>query len=398
MPNMAKIFRIPIQEGISRGSVMDSLKRLPEVLFAEPNMDAKLFADPTYSNQWHLNNTGQSGGTPGADIKAEQAWSIFTGSSSVILGVIDSGVETNHEDLSGKASGDSPDGSYHGTHVAGIAAAKANNDLGGRGVDWNAQILSKRIFDHNGYVGDATAANQIISAANSAHILNNSWGGTSYSTTLRMAFAYAYKMNRTAIVAMGNDYEYGNPITYPAAFGQGIIAVGATTDQDARSGYSQTGNHIDVVAPGGINPYPNNNLHDIWSTWGGGTYRWLAGTSMAAPIVSGIASLLKGYNTNLDNDDIEHIIRISADDKGVTGWDIEYGTGRVNARKALDFLRSPYALDHKSASGGSVYSSSGIIVEGFYGVPNLSDGYYYAIRYDVRKTVNLSSNNLNPIV
>lgn len=346
LPNMARIFRIQIPDGVSCDSVIESLKKLPNVLFAEKNMEARLFTtptDPDYNKQWHLNNTGQSSGTSGADIRAEQAWSIFTGSSSVTVAVIDAGVKTTHEDLSGKATGDVEDGEYHGTHVAGIAAAIANNGKGGCGVDWSAQILSKQIFstsyisypdNPDGYMGDANTYNKIVGAVNSgAAVVNNSWGSTIYSSTVRMAFAYAYKMNRVSTVAMGNDYNNGNPTKYPAAFGQGIVAAGATTDQDVRSDFSQTGSWIDVVAPGGINPYPNNNQHDIWSTWGPNTdsYRYLAGTSMATPVVSGVASLLKGYNSNLDNDDIEHVIRLSADDKGDAGWDQYYGYGRVNA-------------------------------------------------------------------
>jgi len=118
-------------------------------------------------------------------------------------------------------------------------------------------------------------------------------------------------MNRVSCAAMGNWYQYGNPTMYPAALDNNVIAVGATTDSDLRSYYSQTGNHIDVTAPGGINPYPNNDMHDIWSTWRSNSYQYLAGTSMATPQISGISSLLKGYNSGLYNDDIANIIRLS---------------------------------------------------------------------------------------
>jgi thermitase len=169
--------------------------------------------------------------------------------------------------------------------------------------------------------------------------LIDGYGNPRYSTIVRLAFAYAYKYNRVAAVAMGNDY--GSVVNYPAAFGQGIIAVGATTNSDTRAPYSTTGNHIDVSAPGG---YWDQNERQIYSTVPGGGYNYMSGTSMATPYVTGIASLLKGYNPSLYNDDIENIIRLSADDKGPTGWDIEYGTGRVNARNALDHLRPPYTL------------------------------------------------------
>ena len=150
LPNMSRIFRIKLNTKNDVESVVNLLLKEKGVLFAEPNMDAELFGDDDYSKQWHLNNSGQSGGISGANIDAPEAWNIFTGSSSIKIGVIDSGVDINHEDLTGKVSGDATTGDYHGTHVAGIAAAKANNTYGGRGVDWNAQIVSKQIFDGNG--------------------------------------------------------------------------------------------------------------------------------------------------------------------------------------------------------------------------------------------------------
>jgi hypothetical protein len=408
MMNMSRVFSIRVPDGVVIDSVTESLKRLPNVLFAERNMDARLYDDPTYVNQWHLNNTGQSGGVIGADIKAEQAWQIFTGSSSVKIGIFDVGVELTHDDLSGKSTGDSrptqgnePDLS-HGTHVAGIAAAKANNGYGGRGIDWNAQIVSKQLFAPNQYLnwqltwlGDANAYNKITAAVNEGvGVLNNSWGGSDKNTAVvHSAFVYAYKMNRISCAAMGNDYNNGNPTAFPAAFSNGVIAVGATDNTDTRAPYSQTGNHIDVTAPGGYNTYPNNDGRDIWSCWKNNDYRYVAGTSMATPIVSGIASLLKGYSPNLYNDDIQHVIELSADDKGPVGWDPEYGYGRVNARKALDLLRSPYVLTQSTTTGGTDQGGSSYYTIAIFGAQpwGLSDGWYTVKRHEVRKTISYAS-------
>ncbi|MDE3056638.1 MAG: S8 family serine peptidase [Bacteroidota bacterium] len=202
--DMARIFSITVPVSKSVGSVIASLQKLPDVLFAQRNMNARLLTaptDPDYANQWFLNNTGQSGGTSGADIKAEAAWSIFTVSSSMTIAIVDAGVETGREDLFGKATGDVDDGEYHGTHVAGIAAAKADNGFGGVGVDWNARILSEQIFsttdisinNPDGYRGDANTYNKIVNAVNSgAEAINNSWCGPIYSVTIREALAYAY--------------------------------------------------------------------------------------------------------------------------------------------------------------------------------------------------------------
>jgi subtilisin family serine protease len=408
LPNMGRIFRIQVPDSITGKNLIDSLKKLPNVAFAEPNINARLFSDPTYGNQWYLNNTGQSGGTPGADIKAEQAWTIFTGSSSITIGIVDCGVQLNHEDLSGKITGDAEDGEGHGTHVAGITAAKANNDRGGRGVDWNAQILSKQIFstayisypnNPDGYMGDVNTYNKIVSAVdNGATILNNSWGGPQYSTTLRMAFAYAYKANRVAAVAMGNNN--GSQTQYPAGFGEGIIAVGATQDNDAVSSFSDFGNHIDVAAPGGTG---YGNAHDIWSTWINNSYTYLPGTSMATPVVSGIASLLKGYNSNLYNDDIEHIIQLSADKVRTdlytydsNGWNINMGYGRVNAKRALDYLRPPYAITQATATGGTDVGYTAQM-NTFYGVPGLNPVLSYVMCHEVQKNITFPT-RINPAV
>ncbi len=393
-PNFAKIFKIRTANVTVRDALIQDLKKLPNVLFAEPNGTAKPLVIPNdqhFGRQWNLRNTGQYGGTPGADIKATEAWDIFTGSTQRKIGIIDWGVDASHPDLSGKVTGDGPSGS-HGTHVAGIAAAKTNNDsIGIAGVDWNAQIISKNIS-----IEDLPGISSKIQAGvnEGADVLNNSWYLTDgYSTIVRLAFAYAYKMNRVAVAAMGNFYLYGNPILYPAAYGQGIIAVGATTIIDLRTVYSNTGNHIDVSAPGG---YWDQTERMIYSTVSGGGYDYDAGTSMAAPHVTGIASLLKGYNSNLSNDDIENIIKLSADDVNSEtnpGWDQYLGTGRVNAKKALDRLGSSYSLTQAFVVGGIDQGASDGYWMTIYGAQSvgLQDRTYWVKRHEVRKTVSYLS-------
>jgi len=124
----------------------------------------------------------------------------------------------------------------------------------------------------------------------------------------------------------------------------------------------------------------------------GNSYTFGSGTSTAAPQVSGIASLLLGYaqdnlGITLYNDDIEQIIRLGVDDKGPTGWDIEYGTGRVNARRALNFVNSPYSVNHWTDNGGGVFLDSDWYTQRFYEVPGLQTGWYWARRYRVEKGV-----------
>lgn len=403
LPKFSRVFRVNIGAGLNIDLAIAELEKIPEVLFAEKNSDAVLNNDPTYSYQWHLNNTGQSGGNTDADIDAPEAWSIFTGSSSIKIGIFDTGVQLSHDEFSGKISGDDINtiGTdfywSHATHVAGIAAAKANNNKGGRGVDWNAQIDSRRIFDGYGnYYGDVTTANKIISAVDAGvSILNHSWSSDTFSSTLRMAFVYAYLMNRVSVAATGNNY--GNIIRYPAAFGP-VIAVGSTTDEDVRSDFSNWGNWIDVTAPGGINPYGQQNQHDIWSTWRGNSYSYLAGTSMATPVVTGLASLLKGYNPTLFNDDIEQIIRLSADDKGDPGWDQYYGSGRVNVYNALRLIDCPNQLVRLGPyTGGTVVSTESFNASTV-SVPGLPNGFYNIVRYEVVKDIQFPSFMFAPSV
>ncbi len=405
LADLSNIYIIPVPDGQGIAELVDDLSAFGEVIYAEPNglaIPAVVYPnDPLFDSpvspgigghQWNLLNTGQSGGSSGADIDAPEAWDITIGDVGTTIGVVDFGVWNNHEDLLGKVTGDANYGN-HGTHVAGIAAANTNNGVGIAGIDWAAQIETQDLTGAD----DVGVYNAIMDAVNAgSDVLNNSWLLCSncqnpvptprYSITVRLAFANAYKLNVVAAVAMGN---YNSATTYyPAGFGQGIIAVGATNRDDLRWDWegtqgSNSGSHIDVVAPG----------EDIISTVTyfvglyGGRYDVFTGTSMATPHISGIAGLLLAQNPNLYNDDIEQVIRISAEDKGVSGFDNLYGDGRVNARKALDLIRPPNVLSQLTASGGTATNPSGQIGVIFYSTPGLADGAYWANRWEVRKTV-----------
>lgn len=402
LADVSRIFIFTINEKSNTKDLIEELSNTEGILFAESHSNWQTY-DTRYPEQWWLNNTGLYGGTVDADIDAPEAWQITQGSQGVKVGIIDTGVETTHSDLSGKSSGDLPENYYsygHGTHVAGIVGAK--NDGGEvKGVSPNTSIVSKKVFSgvniYGGaaWAGDEVAYNQIMSAINEGcTILNHSYGGPNSSTTLKLAFANAYKYNRINSVSMGNNNS--NSPSYPAAYGQGIVAVGSTDNLDLRSqdntpGYewgSNYGNHIDVTAPGG--KYAFINDRNILSTWPGNSYLKISGTSMAAPVVAGIASLLKAYNSNLYNDDIEQILKISADDVNFStypGWDQYLGTGRVNAYNALRKLQAPYQLSQLSASSGSDYSTSSLYQMAVFGATGLADGMYLVKRHEVRKNV-----------
>lgn len=355
--------------------------------------------DPNFYRQWGWKNDGtsaQGSGTVDADVDAELAWDITTSSSSIKIAIVDVGMQTNHPDFTGRVTGDAGDNTAHGTAVAGIAAAKGNNSLGVAGLAWNVGIINEVVSDIASVIAAIESANN-----RGAHILNNSRGLLplgQYSSSVRQAFGDAYKLNKVAVVSMGNTGMEGNIIQYPAAFGQGIITVGATTNTDVRADYSTAGAHIDVSAPGGGGLSSNEDADYWYSTVPGSTYGYyidglpVAGTSFSTPIVTGLAALLLSVNASLYNDDIEQIIRLGAEDKGsVVGFDTLYGTGRVNAKKTLDLIRSPYVLRYYTATSGVDQGAESFETMEILGASGLANGFYQVKKHEMRFTVAFSS-------
>ena len=265
------------------------------------------------------------------------------------IAVIDTGVDLGHPDLSSKlvagydfANGDNDpqDDEGHGTHVAGIAAAATNNNVGVAGVAWGAHLMPVKVLDSSGSGYTSDIAQGITWAVDhGARILNLSLGGPGYSSTLADAVAYAYTRNALVIAAAGNEYLTGNPTSYPAAY-PNVLAVAATTDQDGHASYSNTGFYVDVSAPGGdpTSSSDANPGHWIYSTyWRGSGFSYVgaAGTSMAAPHVAGLAALIWSIHLDWTNDQVQQAIIATAVDLGVPGRDDIFGYGRINAYAAV---------------------------------------------------------------
>jgi len=390
-PEFHRVFILTFSSEEEAEEAVKSLNKLPEILYAERHSMPTLNNDPQYldGTQWHLRNDGRNWGVVGADINAEGAWSIFRGSSNVTIGIFDTGVELDHDEFRGRVTGDRPSGaSTHGTLVAGMAIARANNGVLGRGLDWNAAGRSFRLSDwdfcpierrhRDIFKRDNVIANTIIDAVDQGvHVLNHSWGSPTFSTTIRQAFAYAYRMNRVSVAAMGNCGNVQS--NFPAAFGN-VIAVGSTNNRDVRWSLSTMGSHIDVVAPG----------ESVFTTTTGNRYTFASGTSLSAPLVSGLASLLRGYRPQLYNDDIKQIIRRSADrTPGMGGQNFTpaYGFGRINAGRALEMIRD-YDIRQWTAIGGVDQGNDGRLRPYvFFGVPGLSSNEVLAYRHQVRRTI-----------
>ena len=384
-PDMSRLYRIKVTENKNRKELIDKLNKLPEVLYAEINVRNRPAGDPIdvdFPQQWALKNTTN----PGADIHAIGAWDIYKGNANNIIAIIDGGIPSGITDLAPKISdGDTGYGwDGHGGHVAGIAAAVTNNSLKYNsiaGVDWYAKVHPQRV-DNGDAVSDYKAIIDAVNYSPNVHVLNHSWsmedgdGNPVYSITVRQAIAYAYKKNRINIAASGNYQDtHPNATWYPVGY-DNVMAVGATTSSDRILPLSSQGNYIDVSAPG----------DNIKSFYFNNTYSF-SGTSQASPHVAGIASLLKGYNMNLANDDIENLIELSADDIENVGFDYASGFGRVNAERALQFLRTPYTFSQLSANSGTVYSTSRKEGVDFLGAPGLVTAAYWVKRIEVRKNV-----------
>jgi subtilisin family serine protease len=316
------------------------------VAWAEPNAvvlaSATVPNDPYFASQW-----GHS------RIASESAWDLHTGLDSVVVAIIDSGVDTVHPDLAGKivpgfdfVDDDSvPDDAHgHGTHVAGIAAALTDNDTGIAGMSWGARIMPLRVLDADASGSSADVADAIVWAAtNGADILNLSLGSTVHSQAIEDAVNAAHASGCLVVAAMGNFRTSGNPTAYPAAL-DNVLAVAATDHYDGIAWYSQYGSHCDVAAPGGELAY----LHDssgIRSTMptssctlnGYGyssSYDYLQGTSQATPFVSGLAALIWSVAPALSPDQVQDIIERTATDLGPAGWDADYGWGLIDAAAA----------------------------------------------------------------
>lgn len=290
--------------------------------------------DPFFDRQYTLHNTGQiinnRAGKPDADLDAPEAWNIHTGNSLVTVAVIDTGVDSHADYFDRLLPGwntvqhndNTKDDCPHGTHVAGIIAAKGNNGLGVAGVNWSANILPVRVLD--GCFGTTTqSAEGIIWATDhGAEVANISLEFYTFSQFLKDAADYAHHNNVLLVAAAGNSN--GRRVVYPAAF-ENVIAVSATGNTDEFESFSNFGPEIELAAPG----------RDIFSTWVGGTYTWLAGTSSASPYVTGTASLIKSFAPSLTNDEIHQILIHSADDLGPPGRDEQFGFGRINTDTAV---------------------------------------------------------------
>lgn len=320
--------------------------------------------DPLFGNQWEHNSTIANIGTKGSG----GAWALTTGSSDVVLGLLDSGIDPNHSEFSGRiltgynvfnGSNNIADDVGHGTQVAGLAAARGDNQAGIAGVCWECKILPVKVMEpvpgipglgRNTAYG--LALGLVWATDNGADVINFSGGWTSPNPPempiVEAALIYTWSRGVTPFAAAGNENLQW--MGYPAS-SQWCVAVGAmvpdgatgerkrmSTDPLGSNGNNSTwgsnlGPDLDFVAPG-------EQL--TTTTVGGGYSSAFYGTSAATPIAAGIACLLKSVDQSLSPQEIRWLMRASSVDIDTTGFDWSTGYGKVNARAALDLaLGSP---------------------------------------------------------
>lgn len=282
--------------------------------------------DPSFGEQWAIRNVGQNGGQFGSDIDALRAWRMTTGSLSTVIAVIDSGIDFTHPDLTNNewtnavpsTNGDLHGWDYitdtgvirdeqgHGTAIAGIIAAQGNNAIGISGVMWRASLMSLRVLDNTG-TGDIADAVEAIdyAVAHGAQVINISWGTTDESAALKDAIRRALRRDVLVVCSAGNDgLDVDTTPYYPASFDlRDLIAVASTDNHDQLASWSNYGRRSVAVGAPGIN---------ILTTQMGGGYWNVTGTSASAPLVSGIAGLVKTLYPWVDSKDAVQAIEDGA--------------------------------------------------------------------------------------
>lgn len=287
--------------------------------------DADAPNDPLFDQQWALTK-----------IEAEGAWKMADG-KDITIAVIDSGTDLDHPEFSGRIvdghdfvnGDDEADDDYgHGTQVAGVAAAAANNDLGIAGLAWDAKIMPVKVLDSRGrgMSSNLTCALYWV-ADKGAHVVNISIISFGPSLGMQSAINYAVEENVLIFAAAGNLFEDGNPLTYPAAL-EGVVAVAASDREDGHAWFSSAGSFVDIAAPGVsiFSPFPPSHEE----------FRSVYGTSLASPHGAGLAALILSIAPSLQPQEVETIIQKSAADLGEAGRDDKFGHGRIDAQAAME--------------------------------------------------------------
>jgi len=377
--------------------------------------------DSLFSEQWALNK-----------IQAFDAWNITLGADTVLIGIIDTGIDFDHVDLTSQIyynSGetgtdifgkdkrtnyidddnngfiddymgwdftdrvgfpfDSTGGDYldwdnnpmdeqgHGTYIAGIAGASINNSHGITGLAPGTRLVNIRAFDPNGYGEEDDVAAAILYAVQlGVKVINMSFGDDAFSFVLRDIVRYAYSRGTVLIASAGNSGS--SAPHYPSGYSE-VICVGNSTSDDFVAGSSNFGSTIDLVAPGS----------QILTTAKDNNYSIISGTSASAPFVSGAAAMILSLE-NFSNEEIKQIIKSTTDDIGATGWDLKSGAGRLNLFKAVSVI-APSKIKFNSPTQDFATSENNISINATVLSP-------YFVQYELYYGIGLNPNSWTPLI
>jgi subtilisin family serine protease len=391
--DLSTIYEFRFSQPVNVTKLAQFLRQQPDVVYAEPRYLHRIYYDPndpSIGSQAYL-----------TVIKARQAWDITQGDPTVVIGIVDSGVDWQHGDLqaniwqnsdeipnngvdddnNGKVDDirgwdfgglgnpdktPTPDNdpredrADHGTGVAGIASAATNNTIGVAGIGFNCKIMPVKTSQNNVRTNEGTALipygydGIVYAAENGAHIINCSWGGNSYSQFGQDVIDYATQLGALIVAAAGN--ENNSSPSYPAAY-RNVLSVAATDNSDRRAGFSSYGYWVDVSAPG----------TSLFTTWQPNSYTSFSGTSASTPVVAGVAALVKSVHMNWPPGAIAEQIRLAADniDSNNPSFVRRLGYGRVNAQRAVTAnFRTPavrlagYALRETVGDGDGIFEAN----------------------------------------
>ena len=354
-------YLIQVPAGESEQALADALFATGHFEYVEPDWlcyPVNCPNDPQFNSQWHH----QANRMQSCD-----AWSIETGDPSIVVAICDSGVRPGHEDLQlhrqegyhvpsetwESAGGPVNDINGHGTLCAGTAAANGDNGLGVAGVGWNLGYRPVRVTDNSN--GTASLSNLTKGARAAAdagdRVASVSFSGGT-SSTVRSTGDYIRARNALLVWAAGNDSVFlvGNRE-------DSVILVGATHSGDSRSGFSNYGPLVDLVAPGSSIRTTSNG--------GNSAYGSVSGTSFACPMTAGLCALIWSRNPLLAPHEVEQILRASCEDLGPLGLDNDYGYGRINSFRALSMTPPPTVQVNYSEGRPSLLDPAGGLVMPF---------------------------------
>ncbi|MCH2142438.1 MAG: S8 family serine peptidase [Phycisphaerales bacterium] len=326
----------------------ETMARNPAVEWAQPNAIwwAKQFYtpnDPQYGSQWALNNNNDM------DMDAPECWDITFGDASIVVAILDDGIDQNHPDISSVPGADftneNTGGNHttvcdgHGSCVGGCVSATIDNNIGVTGVAPGCRVMATRIFNSIAFFGfcfgfiettDAWIVNGIGHTVTAgARVTNSSWGGGAPSSAVSTAFNNAEAAGVIHFGAAGNDGS--STISYPASLAS-VNAVAAINSSGNLASFSTYGSGLFCSAPG------ESILTTDWTGSNGfasGDYTTIDGTSFAAPYAAGVAALVLSMDPSLTPDEVEDIMADTAMDRGSSGYDTQYGWGIANAAAAV---------------------------------------------------------------